>query len=905
MISVAIMGKNKEDSIKRCLDSVAWADEIAYLDTGSTDRTVEIVSEYPNARISYYPWGDHFAEARNISFERCSGDIIIQLDCDEEIRTPDFGEYLKCVFEQTEANAICVKLISETREGLALNYPPRIFRARKVHFVGRKHNQPVIEGASKFAPSIFYYHIGYNLGPEETAAKNERDLRLLRMQIEENPASTFARRNLLRTLRAMGSYEELIHESQELFRLAAENGWKISAQSRQMAEIDTAIAYFKTANLDQAEEALSGLLEAYPANIDAWHYFGCLSLEQEKYPRSIEAFEKYLALIAEHQRNPQFTYLLIDTWGSVPFAYNNMALCHSHLGGHKKAYRLHSIALDMKPDNATIRRNYEASLKKLAPGDPLKILFYQNVTSSRNRKLAVALRSAGHSVTLAYSVENRFADDSCYDSIEVTNTNKLMDMVKNYDIVHAMDTVGYGTLLLKEFTDAIVVRDIHDLAELMDTVYGPTDLISSVSARRADGCTFSTPHQEQLIMQMCGIGHRNMLTILNYASRSETPQERKPKLSEQDGEFHIVFEGYVGTDKHIDIREVCESLAAAHIHVHIYPAVKCEDYEAWSEGSPYLHLYETLPFDQLIVELSQYDAGIVAWNQVKGSSDFIGANIPNKLFDYVLAGLPVIAIKSPAMEWYINAHQAGLVYETVDDIIDHLADLKAIDVSGKAEFMEDEIDLLVGFYRTLSWQRNRPFESVRLTMEDIRNREESHLDSVYELYHAGHEQTVRRIDRIVAEAKGDLLDIGTSGGIIPLLYAQKNGHRAAGIDLSETHLQRAEALRNQEPEDIRSRLSFVVAQAEQLPYSSESLDTIVMGQLLEHVLDPEVVIEEALRVLKQDGRLIVSVPAGVMADPKHLRHYTEQSFRAQLEPFCRVDSIEHIGPRVLAICSKG
>ena len=267
--------------------------------------------------------------------------------------------------------------------------------------------------------------------------------------------------------------------------------------------------------------------------------------------------------------------------------------------------------------------------------------------------------------------------------------------------------------------------------------------------------------------------------------------------------------------------------------------------------------------------------------------------------------MPVVAIKSPAMEWYIKTHQVGLVYETVDDIIDQLEELKEMDVSGKAEFMEDKIDRLIGFYRTAIWQRNRPFESVRLTIDDIRNREESHLDSVYELYHGGHEDTIKRIDRIVEEARGDLLDIGTSGGIIPLLYARKNGHRAVGIDLSEVHLQRAMTYREKEPEDVKSRVSFENAEAERLPYKPESLDTVVMGQLLEHVLNAEVVIEEALRVLKPDGMLIVSVPAGMMADPKHLRFYNEQSFRAQLEPFCCVENIEHIGPRMLAVCSKG
>jgi glycosyltransferase involved in cell wall biosynthesis len=41
-LSVVVITKDEEAAIARCLDSVRWADEIVVLDSGSTDRTVEI-----------------------------------------------------------------------------------------------------------------------------------------------------------------------------------------------------------------------------------------------------------------------------------------------------------------------------------------------------------------------------------------------------------------------------------------------------------------------------------------------------------------------------------------------------------------------------------------------------------------------------------------------------------------------------------------------------------------------------------------------------------------------------------------------------------------------------------------------------------------------------------------------
>ena len=46
MLSVVIIAKNEEINIKRCLESVQWADEIILLDSGSSDRTVAIAKEF-------------------------------------------------------------------------------------------------------------------------------------------------------------------------------------------------------------------------------------------------------------------------------------------------------------------------------------------------------------------------------------------------------------------------------------------------------------------------------------------------------------------------------------------------------------------------------------------------------------------------------------------------------------------------------------------------------------------------------------------------------------------------------------------------------------------------------------------------------------------------------------------
>ncbi len=92
-ISLCIIVKNEEMHIARCLDSVAeLVDEIIIVDTGSTDKTVEIVSDY-TAKVYLYPWKDDFSDARNYSFSQASMDYCMWMDADdilEETQKEDF-----------------------------------------------------------------------------------------------------------------------------------------------------------------------------------------------------------------------------------------------------------------------------------------------------------------------------------------------------------------------------------------------------------------------------------------------------------------------------------------------------------------------------------------------------------------------------------------------------------------------------------------------------------------------------------------------------------------------------------------------------------------------------------------------------------------------------------------------
>lgn len=80
-ISAVVICCNEEQNIGACLESVRWCDEIVVVDSGSTDRTVEIARGF-TPRVLHHDWPGFVAQ-KNFALEQATGDWILSLDADE------------------------------------------------------------------------------------------------------------------------------------------------------------------------------------------------------------------------------------------------------------------------------------------------------------------------------------------------------------------------------------------------------------------------------------------------------------------------------------------------------------------------------------------------------------------------------------------------------------------------------------------------------------------------------------------------------------------------------------------------------------------------------------------------------------------------------------------------------
>jgi 2-polyprenyl-6-hydroxyphenyl methylase/3-demethylubiquinone-9 3-methyltransferase len=127
----------------------------------------------------------------------------------------------------------------------------------------------------------------------------------------------------------------------------------------------------------------------------------------------------------------------------------------------------------------------------------------------------------------------------------------------------------------------------------------------------------------------------------------------------------------------------------------------------------------------------------------------------------------------------------------------------------------------------------------------------------------------RRIHWMCAQVGGpDVLDVGCSQGIASILLARE-GHRVIGIDREHEAIRAARERLDQEEAQLRERVEFRVGEGRAVGFPDGSFDAVLLGEVLEHQLDPGKLLGEARRVLRPGGRIVVTTPYGVHPYPDH------------------------------------
>jgi len=150
-VSAIVIAKNAQELIQDCLDSLSWAYEIILIDTGSTDKTKEIASNFGAKIVKAEKKG--FSYWRNLGAKEAQGDWLLYVDTDERVTPALRKEIVATVKRLSTLNAYAIP-----RKNILLGRPMRwggwwpdyVLRLiRKDSLVGWKgelHEQPEIKG---------------------------------------------------------------------------------------------------------------------------------------------------------------------------------------------------------------------------------------------------------------------------------------------------------------------------------------------------------------------------------------------------------------------------------------------------------------------------------------------------------------------------------------------------------------------------------------------------------------------------------------------------------------------------------------------------------------------------------------------------------------------------------------
>jgi glycosyltransferase involved in cell wall biosynthesis len=153
-VSAIVITKNAEPTIRRCLESVAWAGEIVVVDSGSTDRTLEICREF-GAKIRQTPdWPGHGPQ-KNRALDLASREWVFSLDSDEWATPELHAEIERTLAAPDDRSAFAIPRRSSfcgrfmRHSGWWPDYVVRLFRRDAARFSeDHTHDRLIVKGAT-------------------------------------------------------------------------------------------------------------------------------------------------------------------------------------------------------------------------------------------------------------------------------------------------------------------------------------------------------------------------------------------------------------------------------------------------------------------------------------------------------------------------------------------------------------------------------------------------------------------------------------------------------------------------------------------------------------------------------------------------------------------------------------
>lgn len=334
-ISQCMIVKNEERNIEKAL---SWGKGIVseqiVVDTGSTDRTVEI-AEQMGAKIYHFEWINDFAAAKNFAISKAKYEWVALLDADEYFSEEDAKKLLYYVrqLQDKPYDAILASWVHLDDEGnvTAVGTQSRVFRnAPGLRYKGRIHEHLASLNGTDFrfvdaVNELSIFHTGYGEIGHQEKVKSGRNLKIIQAELEENPDD-------YRMLGYLGDEyysADNREKAEETFRKAI----SLMPDTEEFIDpIRTAMTFGKLleilyANYDTSEQNIMEIYERavrrLPQEGDFDYFVGKYFFMHENYPLAEKHLKRALGQLEKYGTSLKSMFLSGDIWK----VYETLATC--------------------------------------------------------------------------------------------------------------------------------------------------------------------------------------------------------------------------------------------------------------------------------------------------------------------------------------------------------------------------------------------------------------------------------------------------------------------------------------------------------------------------------------------------------------------------------------------------
>lgn len=387
-LSVCMIVKNEEQNLPKVLTSIQGiADEIVVVDTGSTDKTVEIAKSF-GAKVYFFEWCDDFSAARNESLKHATKDYILWLDADDELAKEEH-EIIRRHLKEKPGYALYLHLknIEDGRETESIQL--RVFPNRKgVQFQGKIHEQVYYSikklGIPMSTCGATIVHYGYH-DKNEMKKKLIRNRMLQERELLEKPDDIIVLFFLSRTLRGLGEIEDALQYINRIINKAKDD-----------PDIQS-LDIFKIALLEKASLlSIKGRMDDSLSLLEKWesvckdklidYTLGELYYKKGEYNR---AYEKFLPLIDTYFRDE---ILPIDAKKTKEDLLNYLGISSLFVKDYACARRCFKQLISDYPDNASYHHYLALTEEKAGNIDEAISICTKAINACDNKELFVKRR---------------------------------------------------------------------------------------------------------------------------------------------------------------------------------------------------------------------------------------------------------------------------------------------------------------------------------------------------------------------------------------------------------------------------------------------------------------------------------------------------------------------------------